>query len=84
MSLTVMIKAPFSDEQVKALKEWQASGVLHPMTCPDHDEPLTPTSAGLKCEIVGCVYVQLWAPPITVTPSFVQQHLENLGKNVLR
>lgn len=30
----MLVRAPFTDEQVLALNRWQTSGMMHPFTCP--------------------------------------------------
>jgi hypothetical protein len=60
------IKAPFTDEQVKNLNEFQNSGIFHPFTCPrkhadEGDTNLVATKEGWFCPHPGCVYTQDWA-----------------------
>lgn len=58
------IKAPFTPEQVKNLKEWQ-EGPSHEFTCGGLNHPegknnvLIPTEEGWKCP--SCDYTQDWA-----------------------
>ena len=59
-------RAPWSDEQVEALRKRQAAESLHPYTC-GNDHPgagegvLVPTPAGWICPEPDCVYRQDWA-----------------------
>ena len=54
------MKAPFTDDQVKSLKEYQESGIFHPFTCGGKDcrEDLEPTNNGWVCK--SCEYTQDW------------------------
>ncbi len=73
----IQIKPPWSDEQVKALNEYQHRGQFHPFTCPNRqdgkhpDHPvdkglLTATTAGWVCE--ACGYTQDWAHEFMFKP----------------
>lgn len=59
------IKSPFTDEQVKALNEYQHSGAFHEFTCGSlihpmgKDNLLIATNNGWKCP--NCDYTQDWA-----------------------
>jgi|GEM_PF-1656772 len=59
------IKAPFTDEQVKGLNEYQNSGVFHEFTCGNSKHPadkgrtLVAYNEGWKCP--NCDYTQNWA-----------------------
>lgn len=61
-----MIKAPWTDEQVKNLNEFQQCGVCHPFTCggkkdgKDCRADLVATKDGWICPD-GCGYKQDWA-----------------------
>lgn len=55
------IEVPFTWEQVRALRKWQAAGYVHALTCPNH-HTLEVANAGLYC--VECEYVQDWAPEV--------------------
>lgn len=71
--MTDKARAPFSDEQVQSLNEYQVSGVMHPFTCgacrdalgllDEHgqfnDRLLTATPKGWTCPT--CDYTQDWA-----------------------
>lgn len=64
----------YTEEEGRALyaavERWQADGMKHPLTCPDHsDEPLYPfLSEGstwrvfLFCPRKDCDYCQMWVP----------------------
>ena len=64
----MMIKAPFTPEQVEALNHWQHSGKIHPFTCGgnrtdelhlDGQGVLVATREGWVCPY--CDYKQDWA-----------------------
>lgn len=52
-SSAVIVKAPFSKEEVKNLKRFQKNPEVHPFTCPttscDFAKKLIPTTEGMKC-----------------------------------
>ncbi|TAZ20725.1 hypothetical protein ELH77_19155 [Rhizobium ruizarguesonis] len=59
------VEAPFTDEQVKHLNDWQERGDVHPFTCPG-DRPecaegreLFATRDGWVCRCAE--YCQFWA-----------------------
>lgn len=61
-----IVKAPFTDEQVRCLEKWQE--YEHPFTCSrdscrqsPNEGALTPTNSGWRCENEGCSYTQDWA-----------------------
>lgn len=57
-----IIVAPFTDEQVRALKEYQKKGEFHPFTCPYHsDVKLKPSKEGWYCPQTFCEWKQDWA-----------------------
>jgi hypothetical protein len=49
--------APFTDDEVRILKLWQANDYMHPFTCCDH-QPMEPTNEGMKC--LKCGRLQEW------------------------
>lgn len=49
-----MDRAPFSDEQVAAMKHYQESGEFHPYTCCDH-QVMQMTSNGMVCPKCGAL-----------------------------
>ncbi len=57
------IQAPFTEDQVKSLNEYQPSGVFHPFTCGGKNcrNDLVATEAGWKCPDPNCDYTQDWA-----------------------
>jgi hypothetical protein len=61
-----MIKAPWTDEQVKNLNDWQTAGIVHPFTCggkrdgKDCRADLVATKDGWVCP-EKCGYTQDWA-----------------------
>jgi len=57
------INAPFTDEQVAALNDFQKSGLFHPFTCGGEHKrhvDLVATNDGWVCPD-GCGYTQDWA-----------------------
>ncbi len=58
-----MIEAPFTDEQVAALNQFQCAGHMHPFTCPGNrdcsDRDLIATTDGWVCPCGA--YKQSWA-----------------------
>jgi hypothetical protein len=65
----MIIHAPFTEEQVKNINEYQVDGMMHPFTCPcDHDDfvdgevaadhLLIATKENLYCS--DCDYQQYW------------------------
>lgn len=70
--VTAKVVAPFTDDQVKSLNDYQVSGVMHPFTCGGcrdrlgiregkfvNDRLLVATPAGWVCPT--CDYTQDWA-----------------------
>lgn len=64
----MLIKAPFTQEQVVAMSAWQFEARFHPFTCGKRDDPpelhgdkgiLIPTVRGWICQF--CDYTQDWA-----------------------
>lgn len=56
------IYAPFSEEQLAKLNEWQRNDRIHPYTCAIHsDTPLIAKREGWRCNKPGCKYLQEWA-----------------------
>lgn len=62
-----MVKAPFTEQQVKSLNDFQESGCFHPFTCggktkegKDCRADLVATKEGWICP-AGCGYTQDWA-----------------------
>lgn len=55
------ITAPWTDEQVESLNEFQVSGVMHPFTCNRHpaERILMALPEGWECP--SCDYTQTWA-----------------------
>lgn len=64
-----LVRAPWSPQQVEALRRWQADDMVHPYT---YDDPkrgrvkLTPTSEGWVAHVGGPV-VQRWAHDFSTT-----------------
>jgi hypothetical protein len=58
--MSKQIQAPFTDEEVKSLNDFQRSRVMHPFTCEYHsDTPLIACASGWFCP--HCEYTQKWA-----------------------
>lgn len=51
--------APWSDEEIASLQEYQASGRFHPFTCVEGHGALTPGRMGFTC--AQCDFAQPWA-----------------------
>jgi hypothetical protein len=55
----MMLKAPWTDEQIDALERFQHMPHAHPFTCPEHsDRALVATRKGWICRY--CNYTQDW------------------------
>lgn len=54
-------KAPFTQEQVTALRKYQANPLAHPYTCAQHGTRLLVSWDGLECPEHGCWYHQTWS-----------------------
>lgn len=55
------VRAPFTDDQVESLNNFQAARLMHPFTCGVCREPLFATVAGWVCPTFQCPYTQAWA-----------------------
>jgi hypothetical protein len=57
------IQAPFTEDQVNSLNEYQPSGVFHPFTCGGDKcrNDLVATKEGWVCPDPECDYTQDWA-----------------------
>ena len=53
------VRAPWTDERIKALNEYQADNNFHPYTCPFGHGALVATPEGWRCG--KCDYTQDWA-----------------------
>lgn len=77
------IYAPFTDEQVKNLNEFQAAGYIHPYTCGndhDGDRILIATNAGWICP--SCNYTQNYCSSYMADGTALKNYreeLKNLG-----
>ncbi len=65
-----VIRAPWTEEQVKELKRYQAAGVVHPYTCGGDScrDILVPTTDGWTCP--SCDYTQDWAHAMSADSQF--------------
>jgi hypothetical protein len=52
------IKAPFTQDQVNHINEFQESNIVHPFTCGNDGSILFAHCAGLECS--SCDYTQDW------------------------
>jgi hypothetical protein len=72
----MIMKAPFTPDQVKALNAYQEAGMLHPFTCPgDHEHcydrrELIATTSGWVCQCGR--YTQDWAHDFMTNPSMLK------------
>lgn len=59
--MSAQITAPWTDQQVESLNEFQVSGVMHPFTCHRHpaERLLMARPEGWECP--SCDYTQTWA-----------------------
>lgn len=73
-----IVFAPWTDQQVENLKDWQSSGYVHPYTCGQRNPEthtwsewggdfgiLIPTKTGWVCP--DCSYTQDWAHEFSVS-----------------
>lgn len=74
------IKAPFTQDQVNHINEFQESGLVHPFTCPNDSSVLLAHCAGLECP--NCDYMQDWVHDVMAdgTMLSVQAGLMNAFK----
>ena len=57
----MMIKAPFNDEQIRSINEFQHCNYFHPFTCAnDSNHVLVAYNAGLMCPNNDCKYTKEW------------------------
>ena len=57
-----LVEAPWSEQQVDHLNEWQHAGYVHEFTCPNEhagSHVLIALRNGWHCP--GCAYTQTWA-----------------------
>lgn len=72
--MMAQVKAPWTNEQVGALRDWQRRHDVHPFTCPNRQERghrkgvLLPTQYGWVCQD-GCGYTQDWAHDFMLEPT---------------
>ena len=65
-NIEVPVRAPWTEEQVKNLQEWQASSTVHSFTCRQNSlHQLVPTVRGWICPF--CDYTQDWAHDFMVS-----------------
>ena len=48
-------EAPFTEEEVKAINQWQTAGKFHPFTCCGQPYTLTAEDVGTHTEYIGMV-----------------------------
>ena len=61
----MIVYAPWTADEVAALKRWQHSPAVHPYTCTQRmahlkDVVLVPTIQGWVCPVRDCKYTQSW------------------------
>lgn len=69
----MIVKAPFTPEQVKSLNDYQDSGVFHPFTC-ECRANLIATEKGWICNC--CNYTQNWAHDFMLDGSWRQFEIQ--------
>lgn len=70
------VSAPWTDEQVKNLNEYQKFEIGHPFTCTcKHGVSLVATKDGWVCPL-GCGYIQNWAWAFMANGGMMKDHLE--------
>ena len=72
------VKAPFSPEQIQALKLYQECGMFHPYTCSHCECNLFPSVDGMVCSNYKCCHTQDWVLNWTCDLKNVEQLIENL------
>lgn len=81
-------RAPWTDEQVKNLNEFQTEGYMHPFTCggkkdgKDCRSVLVATKDGWICPD-GCGYTQNWAHSFMLDGSYMKSQKETF-KNLYK
>lgn len=86
--MTDPIKAPWSEQQVCALWDFQNAGYVHPFTCPHHSQEgmLIPTVRGWVCQF--CDYTQDWThaqmfrpvPSETILSMIEESRIERMAR----
>lgn len=69
-----MIKAPFTQDQVNNINEFQEAGVVHPFTCGNDGAILLAHCAGLECQY--CDYTQDWVHEGMADGSFLKAQVK--------
>jgi hypothetical protein len=64
--MSELVYAPWTDEQVEALEEWQNNDEVHPYTCTCGDS-LTPYPNGWECDYCHN-YTQNWCHDFSLLP----------------
>ena len=67
----MIVRAPFTVDQVKSLSDWQNNGRVHPFMCGSHSglgSVLVPTVRGWICQF--CEYTQEWAHDFMLDGTF--------------
>jgi hypothetical protein len=71
------VQAPFTEEQVSNLNQYQSAGVMHPFTCGEAHKGevlLVATTGGWVCADPSCDYTQDWAHGFMADGSFLANH----------
>lgn len=77
------IDAPWTEEIVSALNDYQRSGMFHPFTCPAHlsgEHILVAKSAGWYCGDQSCSYHQTWAHAFMADRTTLAQHFRDAAQ----
>lgn len=64
------IKAPFTQDQVNHINEFQESGIVHEFTCPNDRSILFASQTGLGCPV--CDYEQDWVHDVMADGSMLR------------
>lgn len=65
-----MTQAPFTQDQINHIDEYQHAGIVHELTCANGHGALVAEAAGLSCP--QCEYTQDWVPDGVADGSFLQ------------
>jgi hypothetical protein len=87
-----LVLAPWDDDTVDALDDYQHVRIGHPYTCPrDHRDPdtgridrgevvLDSTEDGFICPVEGCGYTQRWAHALSANRRWIAHRREELER----
>jgi hypothetical protein len=69
---SVIIYAPWTDDEVESLNQYQRSGVMHPFTCGRSHSSLIATNDGWICP--NCEYTQDWCHEFMCYPDWKMEN----------